>query len=111
LTDLLGGWKHLTQLHDCDDVPAPPVLPRQPSPEATSEILEGYANALYKLGRRYECGQGAASNPREAIRCYCKSARLGNLWAMARLAANWMAHRDPFGRSGHASSRTPPSDA
>jgi TPR repeat protein len=87
------------------------MIPPEPSPEATSEMLEGYANALYNLGRRYESGQGAASNPREAIRCYCKSARLGNLWAMARLAVHWMAHRDAFGRDSRATSSAPSSDA
>lgn len=51
-----------------------------------SLILLGYANAMYKLGFRYESGAGAARNPREAVRCYRKAARLGNPWALARLA-------------------------
>jgi len=106
LSDMLGGWQHLTQFRNAGDIAAPPVPPPQAPTAASSEILEGYANALYSLGRRYERGEGTSSNPREAMRCYCKSARLGNLWAMARLAAHWMAHRDPFGRE----QRQPSSD-
>ena len=64
---------------------------RTATPLGPSLILEGYANALYKLGRRYETALGAAHNPREAERCYHKAARLGNFWALARLAARWIA--------------------
>ena len=49
-------------------------------------ILIGYASALFNLGWRYERGGGASRNLPEAIRCYRKSARLGNLDAMVRLA-------------------------
>src|SRR5207248_4311348 len=51
-----------------------------------SLILLGYANAMYNLGSRYEWGRGPARNPREALRCYVKSARLGNPRALFRLA-------------------------
>jgi len=50
-------------------------------------IVVGYGNALFKLGWRYERGQGDFRNLPEAIRCYRKSARLGNLDATVRLAA------------------------
>jgi TPR repeat protein len=56
-----------------------------------SAVVQGYGNALYRMGRRYESGDGAASNPREALRCFSKSARLGNFWAMARLASHVFA--------------------
>jgi TPR repeat protein len=58
-----------------------------PVHESSSQIVQGYAKALYKLGRRYEMGRGTAKIPTEALRCYTKSARLGNLMAFARLAA------------------------
>ena len=64
---------------------------RAATPSGPSLILEGYGNALYKLGRRYETAMGAAQNVSEAERCYYKAARLGNLWALARLAARWFA--------------------
>jgi TPR repeat protein len=65
-----------------------------PIPEASSEILRGYGNALCKLGRRYEIGSGTPKNQAEAERCYRKAARLGNLVAFARLAANWVKQHD-----------------
>ena len=111
LADLLGGWKHLTEFHRSAEVPEPPINFCRRSEGATSEILEGYANAMYNLGRRYESGRGTGSNPREALRCYCKSARLGNLWALARLAAHWMASRDPFERSEQQRSTAESPDA
>ena len=49
-------------------------------------IVIGYSNALFTLGWRYERGVGPSRNPSEADRCYRKSARLGNLDAMVRLA-------------------------
>lgn len=49
-------------------------------------ILIGYANAMYHLGWRYERGNGTPKNLPEAKRCYKKSARLGNLDAIVRLA-------------------------
>jgi TPR repeat protein len=50
-----------------------------------SDVLVAYATALFRLGWRYERGRGAPRNVAEAIRCYCKSARLGNRSAAARL--------------------------
>lgn len=49
-------------------------------------ILIGYSNAMFKLGWRYERGAGTFRNLPEALRCYRKSARLGNLDATVRLA-------------------------
>jgi len=69
---------------------APPSGDGQGGERVHSLILLGYANAMYNLGFRYELGRGAARNPREAVRCYLKAARLGNPWALARLAP-----RDP----------------
>ena len=40
-------------------------------------ILVGYSNAMFKLGWTYE--RGVMRNLPEALRCYRKSARLGNL--------------------------------
>src|SRR5947209_5043439 len=54
--------------------------------ESHSLMLMGYANAMYNLGCRYEMGRGTARNADEAIRCYFKAAKLGNPYALARLA-------------------------
>ena len=70
----------------------------------SSAIVVGYANALYSLGRRYECGGGLARNRNEAMRCYLKAARLGNLFAMARLPAAWIDRP----RSQHGRADVPP---
>jgi hypothetical protein len=51
-----------------------------------SLILLGYANALLKLGWRYEHGQGVLRNKEEADRCYQKSAKLGNVFARAKIS-------------------------
>ena len=83
--DLLGEWRHLCQL--TQPIPIDPAPQTLPPTEAHSLILQGYGNALYKLGRRYESCNGAARNLREASRCYLKAARLGNFWALALLAA------------------------
>ena len=76
--ELASQWPRVTAAVSSDAQPA------------HSLILLGYANAMYNLGFRYELGRGAARNVREAVRCYMKSARLGNPWALARLAP-----RDP----------------
>jgi TPR repeat protein len=52
---------------------------------AHSAMIDGYATALYHLGQRYEGGAG--TNSAEAVRCYLKAARLGNLPALGRLVA------------------------
>jgi TPR repeat protein len=57
----------------------------QINPDRTP-ILIGYSNAMFKLGWRYERGQGTFRNLPEALRCYRKSARLGNPDATVRLA-------------------------
>ena|SRR5438132_6041267 len=51
-----------------------------------SLTLLGYANAMLQLGWRYEHGRGVARNDDEADRYYTKSARLGSVYARARLA-------------------------
>ena len=48
-------------------------------------MVVGYGNALWRLGWRYEHGRGTPRNVAEAIRCYHKSAGLGNVEAAARL--------------------------
>lgn len=50
-----------------------------------SPVVVGYGNALWRLGWRYEHGRGLSRNVQEAIRCYHKSAGLGNPEAAARL--------------------------
>jgi TPR repeat protein len=88
LSGLLGGWEHLFHIFHASGQSG---VTQAPSPDATSLVVQGYGNALYRLGRRYEFGPGANSNSREALRCYSKSARLGNFWAMARLASHVFA--------------------
>jgi hypothetical protein len=46
-----------------------------------SVILHGYANAMFRLGTRYEFRH----NTDEAVRCYGKASQLGNEPAQARL--------------------------
>lgn len=88
------GWVHLVELAGA--VPRPESLPRASdlSPANASQVVNGYANALYGLGRRYETGPQPGRNPREATRCYLKSARLGNVMAFARLASRWLESND-----------------
>ena len=55
-----------------------------PGPRAP--VVIGYSNALWRLGWRYEHGRGGAMrNVPEAMRCYRKSAGLGNAEAQSRL--------------------------
>lgn len=73
-----------------DPGPTPPPLPPRPLfslNDFHSDVLVAYASALFRLGWRYERGHGAHRNPAEAIRCYFKSARLGNVNAADRLGA------------------------
>jgi hypothetical protein len=58
----------------------------QDAASGRAPIVIGYSNALFTLGWHYERGGGASRNLSEAARCYRKSARLGNLDAMVRLA-------------------------
>jgi TPR repeat protein len=85
-------WQHLSEIASSAGVSV--SFSAVPIPEASSEILRGYGNALYKLGRRYEIGSGTSKNQAEAERCYRKAARLGNLVAFARLAANWVKQHE-----------------
>lgn len=75
----------------------PPPLPRVPPDDpfkghpgfavpAPTDIVAGYAEALYQLGLRYEAGVGWKHHPFEAVRCFAKAARLGNAKALERLA-------------------------
>ena len=57
-------------------------------------MLAGYANAMFRLGWRYETGHGTPRNTDEAIRCYFKAAKLGNANALARLAPKCMGEAD-----------------
>jgi DNA-directed RNA polymerase subunit RPC12/RpoP len=63
--------------------PLPPPLPgSSPKPATfTSMIVRGYANAMYRLGVRYE----VRHNEAEAVRCYGKASHLGNEPAQTRL--------------------------
>jgi hypothetical protein len=69
-------------------VPPPPlpVLTIEPSEgRGTHSLILGYANAMFRLGWRYENGDGTCRNDQEAVRCYFKAAKLGNASARARL--------------------------
>lgn len=48
--------------------------------------MVGYAEALFKLGRRYETGLSWKRNLPEAVRCYRKSAKLGNRKALLQVS-------------------------
>jgi TPR repeat protein len=91
------GWEHLGELAIVSKPAIPPTI--APTPESSSQIVRGYASALYKLGRRYEVAAGSR-NPREAIRCYLKAARLGNMMAFARLATRWIDRCDRAAKEG-----------
>ena len=62
---------------------SPPATAADGGPR--SPVVVGYSNALWRLGWRYEHGRGTARNVPEAIRCYRKSAGLGNAEAQSRL--------------------------
>lgn len=85
--DRIIGWEHLRELAAPQAATVPHISAIH---EPTSIMLTGYSNAMYNLGQRYETGLGAAKNPREAARCYFKAARLGNFWALARLAVQYL---------------------
>lgn len=63
----------------------------------TTTIIRGYANAMYRLGTRYEVRR----NEGEAVRCYGKASHLGNEPAAARLMDI------PVARVAHAPPRLP----
>jgi TPR repeat protein len=73
--------------------PAPPALPLraltlEPRESIdTHALILGYANAMFRLGWRYENGHGTCRNAHEAVRCYFKAAKLGNTSARARLTS------------------------
>jgi hypothetical protein len=64
------------------------VLLPPPAPEHFhSMMIVGYAKAMTQLGTRYELSH----NTDEALRCYCKAARLGNSEARTRLITRGVA--------------------
>jgi len=65
--------------------PELPVISLLEQQDFHSIMIEGYARAMNGLGVRYESGVGAAQNADEALRCYCKAARLGSEEARSRL--------------------------
>jgi TPR repeat protein len=62
-----------------------PAAPERQMDAAISLALLGYSNAMFRLGWRFEHGQGVFRNEGEASRCYAKSAKLGNVAARTRL--------------------------
>jgi TPR repeat protein len=77
-----------------------PVLAIEPSESRdTHALILGYANAMFRLGWRYENGQGASHNAEEAVRCYFKAAKLGNGSALARLTTPDL-HNEPVSPDG-----------
>lgn len=86
--EVLNEWQRIRDTvsgtHASASVPAPPSVHVAMSGPAT-RIIEGYANALFRLGAYYESSM-SSQNKSEAIRCYLKSARLGNTQALERLA-------------------------
>jgi TPR repeat protein len=103
--DVLGGWNHLSNLSE--SAAEPTDLPEPINPTASSLMVRGYGNALYRLGRRYEIGSGSFPNLREAMRCYTKSARLGNLWALGRLASQLFSSQEHSTKVDGASNTSP----
>lgn len=79
-----GSWYDTTYVDPMDEeMPPPPFDPDQP---VRSQMIFGYATAMHNLGVRYEEGRrGTPRNMQEAVRCYIKSARLGNDAALDRL--------------------------
>jgi TPR repeat protein len=75
-----------TVLHGRRNMPAVPAAFFEVS---TSAVVRGYGAALYRLGWRYE--RGSSRNVNEAVRCYRKSARLGNSAAANRLESPSLA--------------------
>ena len=89
---------HLEHLHAALSERLNAAAPTQSFEQMHSLTLLGYANAMLHLGRRFENGLGFARNPEEAERCYIKSARLGNIYARAKLGddAPYISMEDPI---------------
>jgi TPR repeat protein len=83
-----AAWLQLRETHGAKGRRPAGAAASTPSPAGDSHslMLLGYANAMYRLGWRYETGLGMGRNTEEAIRCYFKAAKLGNPAALARLA-------------------------
>lgn len=97
-------WRHLAEVSLVRaELPPPPFMAAIPSAASSSQILRGYSNALYSLGRRYEV---ALRNRREAFRCYAKAARLGHFMAFARLASRWLEASEPPSDAPDVAGRT-----
>jgi TPR repeat protein len=86
LRERMDKLRAIVREHIGDEDASPDQLALE---EIHSLMLLGYANAMLHLGWRYENGSGVARNPAEAVRCYSKSARLGNPYARA-----WLADKD-----------------
>ena len=81
---LLGEWQRLQRSGALQEpVSITSSANRLDGPR--SPIVTGYANALCRLGWRYESHLGFERNVSEAVRCYLKAARLGNEEALAKL--------------------------
>src|SRR5436190_10541053 len=91
LRSVATAWRQLRGAHA--SLPHVRGFPSDGSVAADSHslMLLGYANAMYRLGWRYETGLGMGRNTEEALRCYFKAAKLGNSAALARLAPRCVA--------------------
>jgi TPR repeat protein len=83
------------QIRVVEPVPvAWPVFQQHDPSRFHSVMVVGYARALNSLGTRYEAGMGVARNTDEALRYYCKAARLGSGDALKRLAKRGFSSPD-----------------
>jgi predicted RNA-binding Zn-ribbon protein involved in translation (DUF1610 family) len=95
------AWAQVNWVQQAVASAAAPAKPQAPTPPQSSNgdihslMLLGYANAMYRLGWRYETGLGNGRNPQEALRCYFKAAKLGNTAALSRLAPQCVAGAVP----------------
>ena len=92
-----AAWLQLRTTQPGGGTPADGSFGPAPSrdDDVHSLMLLGYANAMYRLGWRYETGMGSGHNPQEALRCYFKAAKLGNIAALTRLAPQCVAAPNP----------------
>lgn len=80
----IAAWLGLRNALSQTAAPVQGALPSRTG--ARTQIVIGYANAMYHLGTRYEDGLAIKRMPGEAARCFLKSARLGNADAKMRLS-------------------------
>ena len=67
--------------------PEPPELSPPPELTVQEKAEQGYANAQYNLGQRYEQGNGVVQHYKEAVKWYRKAAEQGDTIAQESLAA------------------------